>query len=241
MTDEDDKNFNVMLPHYSGNPVGHNGEGLSCDQFCEIVDNSVEQFKWTDHDAYSYAIQAFTSPANEFDLTGELSVSRIFFISISRIFFIFNFTNFFSNAHVQFHENIVKFQFSRIFVFAFQTSNLAIFFSDNRTWPSLKKAMKAKFKKKMSIQMKAQLRKSLKQNQNESVKEFCDRCKEAEQLIFDQQIQDVAFERDLLLTFLIGLREELQLKVMQSEGSSLSDFLQAAIKIENKEDIKVSS
>ena len=86
MTDEDDKNFNVMLPHYSGNPVGHNGEGLSCDQFCEIVDNSVEQFKWTDHDAYSYAIQAFTSPANEFDLTGELSVSRIFSI--------FNFTNF---------------------------------------------------------------------------------------------------------------------------------------------------
>ncbi len=58
-----------MLPHYSGNPVGHNGEGLSCDQFCEIVDNSVEQFKWTDHDAYSYAVQAFTSPANEFTLT----------------------------------------------------------------------------------------------------------------------------------------------------------------------------
>ena len=101
--------------------------------------------------------------------------------------------------------------------------------------------MKAKFKKKMSIQMKAQLRKSLKQNQNESVKEFCDRCKEAEQLICDQQIQDAAFERDLLMTFLIGLREELQLKVMQSEGSSLSDFLQAAIKIENNEDIKVSS
>ena len=101
--------------------------------------------------------------------------------------------------------------------------------------------MKAKFKKKMSIQMKAQLRKSLKQNQNESVKEFCDRCKEAEQLICDQQIQDAAFERDLLMTFLIGLREELQLKVMQSEGSSLSDFLQAAIKIENNEDIKVCS
>ena len=119
MTDEDDKNFNVMLPHYSGNPVGHNGEGLSCDQFCEIVDNSVEQFKWTDHDAYSYAIQAFTSPANEFDLTGELSVSRIFSI--------FNFTNCFSN--VQFHENIVKFQFREFFfVFVFQTSNLAIFF-----------------------------------------------------------------------------------------------------------------
>ena len=180
MTDEDDKNFNVMLPHYSGNPVGHNGEGLSCDQFCEIVDNSVEQFKWTDHDAYSYAVQAFTSPANEFDLT------------------------------------------------------------DTRTWPSLKKAMKAKFKKKMTIQMKAQLRKSLKQNQNESVKEFCDRCKEAEQLICDQQIQDAAFERDFLLTFLIGLREDLQLKVMQSEGSSLSDFFQAAIKVENNEDVKVS-
>ena len=111
MTDEDDKNFNVMLPHYSGNPVGHNGEGLSCDQFCEIVDNSVEQFKWTDHDAYSYAIQAFTSPANEFDLTGELSVSRIFF----------------SN---------VKFQFSRIFAFTFQIYN---FFQIIELGPVLKR------------------------------------------------------------------------------------------------------
>ena len=229
MTDEDDKNFNVMLPHYSGNPVGHNGEGLSCDQFCEIVDNSVEQFKWTDHDAYSYAIQAFTSPANEFDLTGELSVSRIFFLE-------FQFHELFFKCSIS--RKYCEISVSRIFFRFFSNWQ---FFSDNRTWPSLKKAMKAKFKKKMSIQMKAQLRKSLKQNQNESVKEFCDRCKEAEQLIFDQQIQDVAFERDLLLTFLIGLREELQLKVMQSEGSSLSDFLQAAIKIENKEDIKVSS
>ena len=96
--------------------------------------------------------------------------------------------------------------------------------------------MKAKFKGKMTIQMKAQLRKSLKQIQEESVQDFYNRCKEAEKLICDEQIHDAAFERDCLLTFLIGLREELQLRVMQSEGSSLSDFLQAAIKVENNED-----
>ena len=38
------QNF-VMLPHYSGNPVGLHGEGLSCDQFCEIVDSQIGNVK----------------------------------------------------------------------------------------------------------------------------------------------------------------------------------------------------
>ena len=45
-------------------------------------------------------------------------------------------------------------------------------------------------------------------------------------------MDNAAFERDVLLTFLIGLRDELQRKVMQSEGSSLDDFLQEAISLE---------
>ena len=45
-------------------------------------------------------------------------------------------------------------------------------------------------------------------------------------------MDNAAFERDVLLTFLIGLRDELQRKVMQSEGSSLEDFLQEAISLE---------
>ena len=45
-------------------------------------------------------------------------------------------------------------------------------------------------------------------------------------------MDNAAFERDVLLTFLIGLRDELQRKVMQSEGSSLNDFLQEAISLE---------
>ena len=40
MSDDDDKDF-VLLPHYSGNPVGHHGEGLSCDQFCAIVESQI--------------------------------------------------------------------------------------------------------------------------------------------------------------------------------------------------------
>ena len=46
---DEDKDF-VLLPHYSGNPVGHNGEGLSCEQFCAIVESQIETFKWTDQD-----------------------------------------------------------------------------------------------------------------------------------------------------------------------------------------------
>ena len=46
-------------------------------------------------------------------------------------------------------------------------------------------------------------------------------------------MDNAAFERDVLLTFLIGLRDELQRKVMQSEGSSLDDFLQEAISLES--------
>ena len=49
MSDDEDKDF-VLLPHYSGNPVGHNGEGLSCEQFCAIVESQIETFKWTDQD-----------------------------------------------------------------------------------------------------------------------------------------------------------------------------------------------
>ena len=179
MVEDEDKNcFTVMLPHYSGNPVGLHGEGLSCDQFCEIVESQIETFKWTDQDAFNYAIQAFTSPAQDWAYDLKDSV---------------------------------------------------------RTWPTLKKAMKAKFKGKMTIQMKAELRKSLKQNQEESVREFYGRCKDAETMICDDQVLDVAFERDVLLTFLIGLREELQLRVMASEGSCLNDFLESAIKIESNE------
>ena len=48
-------------------------------------------------------------------------------------------------------------------------------------------------------------------------------------------MDNAAFERDVLLTFLIGLRDELQRKLMQSEGSSLDDFLQEAIFLEGRD------
>ena len=54
-----------LLPRYSGNPVGLQGEGLSCDQFCAIVESQIETFKWSENEAFSHAVQAFTSPAME--------------------------------------------------------------------------------------------------------------------------------------------------------------------------------
>ena len=41
---------NNSLFCYSGNPVGLHGEGLSCDQFCAIVENQIENYGWTDQD-----------------------------------------------------------------------------------------------------------------------------------------------------------------------------------------------
>ena len=40
----------IYLSCYSGNPVGLHGEGLSCDQFCAIVENQIENYGWTDQD-----------------------------------------------------------------------------------------------------------------------------------------------------------------------------------------------
>lgn len=64
MEEDEDKNF-AMLPHYSGYPVGFNGEGLSCDQFCEIVECQMEISNWNEHDAFNYAVQAFTGTVSE--------------------------------------------------------------------------------------------------------------------------------------------------------------------------------
>ena len=168
-----------LLPRYSGNPVGLQGEGLSCDQFCAIVESQIETFKWSDNEAFSHVVQAFTSPAMEW----------------------------------------------------------AFSIKDFHTWTQLKMAMKAKFMGKMTIQMKAELRKNLKQTVEESVNDFYARCKEAETLICDE-LMDTAFERDVLLTFLIGLREDLQLKVMASEAScDYNDFLKLAIKMETNSNV----
>ena len=53
----DDEDLGVFLPHYSGNPVGVEGEGLTCDQFCAIVENQIETFSWTQTEAFKYALQ----------------------------------------------------------------------------------------------------------------------------------------------------------------------------------------
>ena len=99
----------------------------------------------------------------------------------------------------------------------------------------MKVAMKSYFRRNLSVPMKAELRKNLKQNQDESVTDFSQRCKHAEKLIWEDMTNkdtEALFERDVLLTFLIGLREDLQLKVMQSDGSNLEDFLKIALQVE---------
>ena len=72
------------------------------------------------------------------------------------------------------------------------------------SWSGLKEVMKSKFQRIMTIQMKAELRKSLRQDAQETASNFYNRCNEAEKLICDAETDNAAFERDVLLTFLIG-------------------------------------
>ena len=82
------------------------------------------------------------------------------------------------------------------------------------------------------------IRQSLKQNPEENVEDFLDRCTYAQYAITDgvvQQETEVAgFERDILLNFLLGMNQELQSYVISSNERSLEGFFSVALKIEEE-------
>ena len=97
----------------------------------------------------------------------------------------------------------------------------------------LKILMISTFSSKISIKHKIQLRNSLVQEEDENVEEFYDRCKAGLTSIHDDKFSDLLHERDLLVTFLHGLKSDLQEIVMKSDANNLEAFLEAAIKVEN--------
>ena len=97
----------------------------------------------------------------------------------------------------------------------------------------LKILMISAFSPKISIKHKIQLRNSLVQEEEENVEEFYERCKTGLTSIHDDKFSDLLDERDLLVTFLHGLKSDLQEIVMKSDANNLDAFLEAAIKVEN--------
>ena len=101
------------------------------------------------------------------------------------------------------------------------------------SFEQLKISMISNFTPKVSVKHKIQLRNSLVQEEAENVEEFYERCKTVLTSIHDDKFSELLNERDLLMTFLHGLKSDLQEIVMKSDANSLDAVLEAAIKVEN--------
>ena len=118
----------------------------------------------------------------------------------------------------------------------------------NQNWAALKNLLLYNFKCKLSLKDKIDLRRYLIQHENESCKQFHSRCEKWQLLLCDDQIESV-FERDILINFVSGLKEEIYQKLVHDSNiSDLETCVKLAIEIEqvifqseyiDEEDVKV--
>ena len=110
--------------------------------------------------------------------------------------------------------------------------------NNNVNWNITKQELVLKFHCALSVKEKVNIRQSLKQNPEENVENFLERCTYAQYAITDgivQQETEVAgFERDILLNFLLGMNQELQSYVISSNERSLKGFFSVALKVEEE-------
>ena len=103
------------------------------------------------------------------------------------------------------------------------------FFQSNsdKPWDELKHLMIEEFSVKLNIREKVEVRKKLNQKDNETINNFYTRCVVAQFLVSDD-IRDVAFEREVLLHFLIGLQPTIRDMVLATKCSSPEEYIQKA-------------
>ena len=100
-------------------------------------------------------------------------------------------------------------------------------------WSSLKRFLFDKFKSKLCLKEKIDLRKNLMQRKNENCLEFRKRCVKYQFLLCDDQ-EDSIFERDILINFVCGLKDDIYYKVILNENISKLDIcVKIATDIEN--------
>ena len=105
------------------------------------------------------------------------------------------------------------------------------FLSSNiqETWANLKSLLLKRYSVKLSIREKVELRKNLKQEEAENVEDFYHRCLQAQFLVSDD-VRDVAFEREVLLHFIVGLLPFIQDAVLTSSFTSIDGYIEEAKK-----------
>ena len=77
-----------------------------------------------------------------------------------------------------------------------------------KTWKSVKKLFLNQFRRKLDLKAKIHVRRSLRQRETESCQDFLHRCTKGQYLLCDDKAEDV-LDRDILITFVSGLRGEL--------------------------------
>ena len=102
----------------------------------------------------------------------------------------------------------------------------------NQNWISLKNSLLSKFKCKLSLKDKIDLRRYLIQHENENCKQFHFRCEKWQFLLCDDK-KDKVFERDILINFVSGLKEDIYQKLVHDSNiSDLETCVKLAIEIE---------
>ena len=99
----------------------------------------------------------------------------------------------------------------------------------DKSWVEQKNLLLENFSVKLSIKEKVEIRKNLQQNGVESIDDFYERCVQAQYLVSDD-IRDAAFEREVLLHFLIGLNPAIREIVLSAKCSSSQDYISEAKK-----------
>ena len=99
-------------------------------------------------------------------------------------------------------------------------------------WKSVKLKLIERFKRNLSVQEKVELRRNLKQHIGESCQDFLNRCKKCQFLICDDDLEFIT-ERDILINYLLGLREDYYELVIQNDHlNTLEGFFLETLKLE---------
>jgi hypothetical protein len=106
--------------------------------------------------------------------------------------------------------------------------------TEETTWTDIRSAFMEKFTTDMTVRDKVKIRQSLRQKANERVQEFLDRCTYAQYAITDDSLQSnaAAFERDVLLNFLLGMKQDIQGVVVACNERTLDGFAKVALDAE---------
>ena len=128
------------------------------------------------------------------------------------------------------YENLTEDQVRELCCSKLSGGALDVFNSHaSESWTDLKLLLMDAFAVKLTIRQKVEIRQKLKQEQSEDIEDFYHRCLKAQYLVSDD-VRDIAFEREVLLNFLLGLHHTIQESVLSANCSNAEEFILEAKK-----------